>query len=205
MPLDTLRAAAESGTAAAQGALGIASLNDTLGVATDVEAGLAWLREAAAQGLLPARSPLGNAALRAVRDPGADSATRYTEALEWYRPLAEAGDAGAMYNAYVCCMGLARVCGSDGVVASHVAEAGLWLRGAAVLAAPFALNELGAWRWIGCPQLGVTCDRAEARRLFAAADAAGVPEEARARRPAGAPGAGGSEPADGLGVPEGVR
>jgi hypothetical protein len=185
MPLDTLRAAAEAGTAAAQGAIGFAYLDGMLGVAEDAEAGLAWLRKAAAQGLLPARFPLGSAALQAARDPGADSAARFAEALEWTRPLAEAGDAGAMYNACVSCDGLARVCGDDGKTSALIAEAGRWLRAAAAQSLPHALNTLGAAAWDGHPGMGVARDRAEARRLFAAADAAGFPEELRARRPAG--------------------
>jgi hypothetical protein len=188
MPLDTLRAAAEGGTAAAQGAIGEAYVTGTLGVAEDKEAGLAWLRKAAAQGLLPARLPLGEAALEAARDPGADSAARYAEALEWSRPLAEVGDASAMYQAFFGCEGVARGCGDDAEAASHFAEAGRWLRGAVALDAPCALNALGVAAWDGDPGMGVARDRDEAARLFAAADAAGFPDEHRARRPLGAPG-----------------
>jgi TPR repeat protein len=116
------------------------------------------------------------------------SAARFAEALDWFRPLAEAGDARAMYNAYVCCLRLAVVCGDNPEAALHHAEAGRWLRGAVALAEPKALNALGVAAWDGDPRMGVARNRDEARRLHAAADAAGLLESVQAPRPAEKPG-----------------
>jgi hypothetical protein len=179
MPLDALLAAAESGTAAAQGAIGEAHLDGMLGVAEDAEAGLAWLRKAAAQGLLPARMYVGRAADAAAKLATADAGASLTEALCWYRPLAEAGDADAQLRAYAS--GKRRA-------AALNAEAGRWLRAAAAQLQPRALNELGVAAWYGHSGLGVARDRDEAFRLFAVADAAGLPQQERAKRPCWAPG-----------------
>jgi TPR repeat protein len=187
MPLDTVRQAAEGGVAAAQGALGAAYLDGSLGLTKDINAGCVWLRKAAAQGLLPARAYLGGVALSEADDPGADAAALLAEARKWYRPVAEAGDAVAQNNMFVCCARDADLRGGTETAALD-AEAGRWLRAAAAQGQANALNALGVNAWDGFPALGVARDRAEATQLFAAADAAGVAEALRARRPAGAPG-----------------
>jgi hypothetical protein len=187
MPLDALRQAAEGGTPAAQGALGAAYMDGMLGLAKDVDAGLVWLCKAAAQGLLPARALLGEAARHELDAPGADAAALLAEAREWYRPVAEAGDAAAQYDLCVCYVREAGL-RSGAEAAALYAEACRWLRAAAAQGQAYALNTLDACVWDGDAEMGVARDRAEARRLFAAADAAGVAEAKRAARPAGAPG-----------------
>jgi TPR repeat protein len=180
MPLDALRAAAEGGVAAAQGTLGVAYLDGTLGVGADDDTGRGWLRKAAAQGLLPVRARLGETAFVEARVAGADADALYGEAQDWFQPMAEAGDAGAQHNMFVCCYTLAKRRGG--------AEAVRWLRAAAAQQQALALNMLGVYAWDRNAALGVARDRAEAARLFAAADAAGFPAATRAARPAGAPG-----------------
>ena len=187
MPVDALRAAAEGGTAAAQGALGAAYMHGTLGLAKDIDAGRGWLRKAAAQGQLPAREWLGETALAGACVPGAHAAALLSEARKWYVPVAEAGHAVAQYNLNVCCERLADLRGGAEAAALY-AEAGRWLRAAAAQGLANALNSLGAYAWGGRSAMGVARDRAEAVRLFAAADDAGVEEALRADRPAGAPG-----------------
>jgi hypothetical protein len=187
MPLDTLRAAAEGGVAAAQGTLGVAYLEGTLGVDADADTGRGWLRKAAAQGLLPVRALLGDAAFDEARVAGADADALYSEARDWFQPIAEAGDAGAQHNMFVCCYTLAKRRGGA-EAAALFAEAVRWLRAAAAQQQALALNMLGVYAWDRNAALGVARDRAEAARLFAAADAAGFPAANRAARPAGAPG-----------------
>jgi TPR repeat protein len=173
MPLDTLRAAAGGGTAAAQGAIGLAYVTGTLGLEKDAAAGQEWLRMASAQGLLPARLRLGHTVLAAADTPGVNLSDLFAEARDLYQPLAEAGDAIAMRHLFICYVGLATACDGDGAATPLFAEAGRWLHGAAALAEPYALDALGIVAWDGNPRMGVARDRVEAARLYAAADAAG--------------------------------
>jgi TPR repeat protein len=189
MPVDTLLEAAEGGTAAAQGALGDAYIEGSLGLDKDVVAGHGWLRKAAAQGQLLAWKRLGEAALANAGAPGADAAALLAEALDWLRPVAETGDAPAEYGVFVCSVKLADLLSLSGAEAAALyAEAVHWLRVAASHDVATAINALGNAAWDGDAWLGVARDRAEARRLFAAAHAAGLLEYQRANRPAGAPG-----------------
>jgi TPR repeat protein len=187
MPLDALRQAAESGTAAAQCVLGYAYMDGVYGVAKDEAAGLVWLRKAAAQGLLPPRVLLARAAYRAGASGAADDVAHISEGAEWARPAAEAGDIDAEVLMHATCTALAEVQG-DSAPPSLWAESGHWLRRAAAHGSCESLHMLACHTWHGHPGMGVARDRAEACRLFAAADAAGLPEETRAHRPAGAPG-----------------
>lgn len=187
MPLDALLQAAERGTAAAQSALGVAYIGGTLGLDEDIDTGLGWLRKAAAQGQLQAREQLGQAAAEEAAVPGSDAAALLTAACEWYRPLAEAGDAAAQHNLFVCCLRRGEA-GGGAAAAALYTEAGRWLRAAAAQKMLEAVNALGKTAWYGDARLGVARDRRVARRLFAAADAAGLPLTQRADRPAGAPG-----------------
>jgi TPR repeat protein len=150
-------------------------------------AGRAWLRKAAGGGMLAARFILGDAALGDASAPGADKAALLREAADWFRPVAEAGDAAVQRRVYFCCGRLASLDGTRDVEALY-AESGRWLRASAAQGHPPSLNELGVWAWSGHPGIGVARDRAEALRLFAAADAAGLQEAEWALRPAGAPG-----------------
>lgn len=187
MPLDALRQAAEGGTAAAQFTLGDAYMRGVLGVDNDTVAGRAWLRKAAGGGLLAARLNLGAAEIGDASAPGADKAALLREAADWYRPLAEAGDTASRHKMYACCVRLADL-SSGGGAGALWAEAGRWLRTAAAQGYPFSLDALGNAAWRGQPGMGVARDRDEALRLYAAADAAGLPAERQAFRPAGAPG-----------------
>jgi TPR repeat protein len=133
------------------------------------------------------RAQLGDAAFDEACVAGADVDALYSEARDWYLPLAEAGDAGAQHNVHLCYCYLADLRGGD-EAAALCAEAVRWLRGAAAQKQALALNALGLFAWDGNAALGVARDRTEAARLFAAADAAGFPVAERAARPAGAPG-----------------
>jgi TPR repeat protein len=181
MPLDALRQAAEGGTAAAQWALSHSYTFGLFGVDKDAVAERAWLRKAAAGGFLNAHYNLGTATMHDAAAPGADKAALLREAADWLLPLAEAGDAASQHNMYVCCGQLAQL-SSGGEAAVR------WLRAAAAQGHPYPVGALGNAAWHGHPGMGVARDRDEARRLFAAADAAGLPEEMRALRPVGAPG-----------------
>jgi TPR repeat protein len=188
MPVDALRAAAEAGMPAAQAALGNAYFGGRQGLEQNQAVGLDWLRKAAAGGLLSARKLVGATTLiSAAAASGAAAAVAFAEARDWCVPLAAAGDAEAQSTAYVCCMRLAAARSGDAAAALW-AEAGKWLRLAVGQREPLALGALGCFTWDGHAGLGIVRDRAEAHRLFAAADAAGVTPEARAERPAGARG-----------------
>ena len=187
MPLDALQQAAEAGEAAAQAALGGAYCDGVLGVTRDEAVGLGWLLKAAAGGMLPARLVLTVDALKAAQSPGANKIVLFAEAQAWGSPLAWAGDASAQVLVFIICASQALLRPEPDAKATW-AEAGRWLRLAAGQGDAVALDRMALHAWDGHQPMGFAQDRVEARRLYAAADAAGIFEEDRATRPAGAPG-----------------
>jgi TPR repeat protein len=187
MPLKALRQAAEAGVAAAQAALGEAYAEGVHGLTRDEAAGLAWLRKAAAGGMLPPAMRLASAAVRAVRTAGPADTSWCKEAESWARPAAEAGDAEAQLFMFTCCLQQA---GADSGPAAAVlwAESAQWLRLAAAQGYARAIEMMATTLWVGEPRMGVARDRVEARRLYAASDRAGATAAQRAKRPPGAPG-----------------
>jgi TPR repeat protein len=110
------------------------------------------------------------------------TAAQFEEVAARLKPVAEAGDAVAQRVMFSCSFALA-TCYSSGAQAAHWrAESMRWLRASVALKDPGALHYLGMMTWTGNSQMGVACDRAEAARLFAEADAAGLPEEQRGYR-----------------------
>jgi TPR repeat protein len=189
MPLDALQQAAEAGVAAAQAALGRALVSGSHGVVKDEAAALAWMRKAAAGGLLPMRGHLASVTRRAALAAGPAAAAMLLEdAVDCARPAAEAGDAESQYTMFRCCIKLADAGGGGPAAAVHWAEAARWLRLALAQGETDAMEMMACIVWDGDALLGFARDRAEARRLFAASDAAGAADDVRAARPAGAPG-----------------
>jgi TPR repeat protein len=195
MPLDTLRKAAEDGDSAAQAALGRACMEGTHGVSLREESdayATTWLRKAASGGLLPPRLLLAQLGLPAAHAAlgTASAPQRYAEVLEWARPVAEAGDAGAQGLAHICCLRALDHCKDSAAAAAFRVEAVRWGRLAAAQGDIPSVETLARYLWDGAPYLGLARDRPEAERLFAVADAAAITviQQARFSRPAGAPG-----------------
>jgi hypothetical protein len=175
MEMGSITQSAQSfGSACPQFLLGRAHADGIMCVTQDAAEARSWWQKSAEQLFLPACAALGADLLTEAFESGAEQIELYEAASRWLVLAAEAGDPVAQFNAAVCCKTRSELRRRGAERQALQDEAARWLRLAAGQGERRAVEWLARDSWNGVPALGVARDRAEARRLWAVADAVGA-------------------------------